>query len=186
MDNKSIIIKNSLNLFARKGFDSVGVQLIAEESNITKPTLYHYFGSKTGLLQEILNKYFEILIKEIEKIDEAEPGPNRRIKNIINVLFNFAWANEDFYRMMLYMYVSPNDNEIKEIIDPHFIKLFDLIEKHLSITAKEKKIKDDLIYLRSQLWSTINGFIKMFLEGKIELNEKIEEKVFDFYMKGIK
>jgi len=186
MDNKNNIIKNSLILFARKGFDSVGVQLIAEESKITKPTLYHYFGSKNGLLTEILNNYFEILMKELEKIDEAEPGPNRRIKNIINVFFNFAWANEEFYRMMLNMHTSPNENEVQNLINPYFVKLNDLLEKHISVSAKDKKIKDDLVYLRVQLWSTINGFIKLFLEGKIELNEKIEEKVFDYFMKGVK
>lgn len=186
MDNKNIILKKSINLFANKGYDAVGVQLIADESKITKPTLYHYFGSKNGLLSEILNKYFDILFKEVEKIDEAEPGPNRRIKNLISIFFTFAWSNEDFYKLMLSLYVTPKENEIKNITEPYFTRLFELLEKHITITAKEKKIKEDLVYLRIQLWSTINGFINLFFEGKIELNEKIEEKVFDYYMKGVK
>ncbi len=32
------------------GYDAMGIQRIVEAARITKPTLYHYFGSKQGLL----------------------------------------------------------------------------------------------------------------------------------------
>ena len=53
MDNRSAILSNALRLFAARGYDAVGIQEIVDEAGITKPTLYHYFGSKQGLLESL-------------------------------------------------------------------------------------------------------------------------------------
>ena len=46
MDTKSLLLAQALELFALRGYESVGTQEIVQRSGVTKPTLYHYFGSK--------------------------------------------------------------------------------------------------------------------------------------------
>ena len=53
MDNRMNILEKALHLFYEKGYDAIGVQEIADAAGVTKPTLYHYFGSKYGLLQAV-------------------------------------------------------------------------------------------------------------------------------------
>ena len=50
----SVLIERALELFAARGYDAVGVQEIVEAAGMTKPTLYHWFGSKQGLLRAAL------------------------------------------------------------------------------------------------------------------------------------
>ena len=51
------------------------VQEIAEQSGITKPTLYYYFGSKQGLMETILEEKSRILEEMLEKaVEEPEIG----------------------------------------------------------------------------------------------------------------
>jgi len=59
--NRAGLLKHALRLFVAYGYDGVGVQQIAEAANVTKPTLYHYFGSKLGLLDTLLNEQLEDL-----------------------------------------------------------------------------------------------------------------------------
>ena len=54
MDNREKILRCALELFYHKGYDAVGIQEICQSAGITKPTLYHYFGSKYGLLEVLL------------------------------------------------------------------------------------------------------------------------------------
>ena len=61
MDNRQLIMEKALELFCARGYDAVGVQEIAEQSGITKPTLYYYFGSKQGLMETILEENSHIL-----------------------------------------------------------------------------------------------------------------------------
>ena len=58
MDNRSRILDCALTLFAGRGYDAVGVQEIVDCAGVTKPTMYHYFGSKRGLLQVLLQEAF--------------------------------------------------------------------------------------------------------------------------------
>ena len=66
MDNRSNILLCALRLFATRGYDAVGVQEIVVAAGITKPTLYHYFGSKQGLLDALLKEYFDQLYREVK------------------------------------------------------------------------------------------------------------------------
>ena len=67
MDNRQLIMEKALELFCARGYDAVGVQEIAEQSGITKPTLYYYFGSKQGLMETILEENSHILEEDAGK-----------------------------------------------------------------------------------------------------------------------
>jgi AcrR family transcriptional regulator len=76
MDNREKILACALELFTARGFDAVGVQEVADAAGLKKPTLYHYFGSKSGLLRTLLVENFEKLFDEVEKAADyqAEQG----------------------------------------------------------------------------------------------------------------
>ena len=52
------ILSTALDLFAIKGYDATSVREICEAAGITKPTLYHFFGSKDGVLQALVQTGF--------------------------------------------------------------------------------------------------------------------------------
>lgn len=61
----SDIVQTASRMFQEKGYDNVSVQDICDEMGFTKPTFYHYIGSK----DRILASYFEEVQKSIvEKV----------------------------------------------------------------------------------------------------------------------
>lgn len=70
MDNRMNILQKALQLFYEKGYDAIGVQEIADAAGVTKPTLYHYFGSKYGLLEAVAGRICAV---------EGRPGSTGRI-----------------------------------------------------------------------------------------------------------
>lgn len=63
---KDRILDSALTLFAAKGYDGVGVDLIAENAGIKGPSLYKHFKGK----EDILNA----LIEKVERYYEANFG----------------------------------------------------------------------------------------------------------------
>ena len=51
-----IVTGSSAPQFAVKGYDATSVREICEAAGITKPTLYHFFGSKDGVLQALVQR----------------------------------------------------------------------------------------------------------------------------------
>ena len=52
------ILSTALDLFAVKGYDATAVREICEAAGITKPTLYHFYGSKDGVFQALVQSGF--------------------------------------------------------------------------------------------------------------------------------
>src|SRR5512147_121731 len=111
MDNRSNILQHALELFAARGYDAVGVQEIVEAAGITKPTLYHYFGSKRGLLDALLMAYFEPLVEMIRQATDYQCDLPLTLNRTAGAYFRFARENSMFYRMQLSMYFAPPESD---------------------------------------------------------------------------
>jgi len=53
------ILQKALALFSEKGYDATSVREICEAAGITKPTLYHFYGSKEGVYQALVQGALE-------------------------------------------------------------------------------------------------------------------------------
>ena len=53
------ILQRALELFSEKGYDATSVREICEAAGITKPTLYHFYGSKEGVYRAIVEGALE-------------------------------------------------------------------------------------------------------------------------------
>ncbi|MEQ1109154.1 TetR/AcrR family transcriptional regulator [Acinetobacter seifertii] len=59
------VIQTAIQLFTTRGFHTVGVDLIAKESQITKSTFYKYFGSKEHLVEMCIAFQKSLLREEV-------------------------------------------------------------------------------------------------------------------------
>lgn len=115
MENKEIIVENSINLFSKKGYEAVGVQEICEVSKITKPTLYYYFKSKTGLLEYIANTKGNELIKIIQTALTYNHDFIKGLTDVLKAEISFAMDNTNFFDLHCILLNSPDDSEQKNI-----------------------------------------------------------------------
>ncbi|WP_298501415.1 TetR/AcrR family transcriptional regulator [uncultured Methanobrevibacter sp.] len=67
MNTKEKIFNVSLDLFSKKGYDSVSLREIAEEVGIKKSSIYSHYSSKEAILMDI----FDYFTKEFDIDDEA-------------------------------------------------------------------------------------------------------------------
>ena len=97
MDNKENILECALHLFFKRGYDTVGVQEIAEVSGVTKPTLYYYFKSVLNL-----QKFYEAVIFEPAFIGEkSESSILQQCKIYLKYLSFRYFAFQSQYDLML-------------------------------------------------------------------------------------
>lgn len=137
MSKKDEILDLALKLFAEEGYDNTGVQKIVDEAGVKKPTLYHYFGSKEGLLDAILEKYYAPFIDELKTAGEYKGDLVVTLEKIIFHYFEFAGRNLQFYKMILNLNFSPENSlsyksVIKYAVEQHLIieKIFSAATRH--------------------------------------------------------
>ena len=182
-DNRSIIIEQALNLFAARGYDAVSVQEIVESAGITKPTLYHYFGSKHGVLEAILSRYFETLYCTIKAAAEYEGDLPLNLYRLVAAYFQFAGENPVFYRLLLSTNFAPPESESFQIADELFRQQHDLLE--LLFAQALEHMKGRHKRYAATFLGMINTYITFALNGHSELSDELVYQAVHQFMHGI-
>lgn len=105
--NRARLLAVATHLFALHGYEAVGVQQIVEAAGVTKPTLYHYFGSKRGLLDALLAESFADFFATVERAATYDGDLRRTLTCIAEVYFGFAGQRRDLYRLHLALWFAP-------------------------------------------------------------------------------
>lgn len=69
-ERKTQIINAAEGVFTKKGFDEARMDDIAEETGLSKGTLYLYFKSKDDLIIAILDSMFQREFKQLENLNQ--------------------------------------------------------------------------------------------------------------------
>lgn len=75
MNTKEKIFNVSLDLFSKKGYDSVSLREIAEEVGIQKSSIYSHYSSKEAILMDIFNQFTNSFEIDNEEIQLSENNP---------------------------------------------------------------------------------------------------------------
>jgi len=186
LDNNSIILYCALELFAKKGYDAIGVQEIVDAAGITKPTLYHYFGSKRGLLDSIIAENSAKMITMAEQSAEYKHDITNTLNKLTFAYFNFAQKHKLFYRFFLSLWFAPPESESYSAVLP--------------VMQRQHKILSDLFYQASQdhgnmkgrheIYAStyigmVNTYIGIALNGFIKIDDQLVYRLVHQFMHGI-
>lgn len=128
MDNRELILETALDLFYTRGYDAVGVQEIAERSGVTKPTLYYYFKSKHGLLEQLLKSKGERFLGELQGACVYHGDLRRTLCGAAEATAAFVRQEPKFSALFIALYNSARGNEAYQAARPYALRLQKEIE----------------------------------------------------------
>lgn len=186
MNNRDAILSSALQLFAARGYDAVGVQEIVDDVGITKPTLYHYFGSKRGLLDALLERNFSQLYQVVHQVAEYHGDLPLTLEKITRAYFDFAKLRRTFYRMQLALWYTPRQSEAFQAVSPWNECLYQEIENMFVQAAEQHgNMKGRQRAYATTLLGMINTYIGMALNDYTELDNPLLYQALHQYMHGI-
>jgi AcrR family transcriptional regulator len=94
------ILSTALDLFAVRGYDATSVREICEAAGITKPTLYHFYGSKDGVLQALVTSGFDRFRGLVDSSLETPGTFRQKVKVLARSLFKSAIDQPRYWRFM--------------------------------------------------------------------------------------
>ena len=118
MDNRMNILQKALQLFYEKGYDAIGVQEIADAAGVTKPTLYHYFGSKYGLLEAVAREDYVQLRDGLAVRAEYAGDLPMNLERLTKFYLDFCSSHEAYYKLMMAMMYSAKESDTYKAIYP--------------------------------------------------------------------
>lgn len=168
MDNRTNILRCAAELFYQKGYDAVGVQEIVARAGTTKPTLYYYFGSKYGLLENILETYYAPFLESLEKASFYDGDvPKTLYKTCIEYL-KLAMKNKTLYLFVLSLIYSARENDTYKAVRPYMVRTHEII---VQIFTKAEEKLGNINGRHQQFASGFEGIINFYLIYYFEIGE---------------
>ncbi len=186
MSTKEVLLQQALNLFRKEGYDATGVQKVADAAGVGKPTLYHYFGNKRGLLNALLTSHLENFWKDFEEAAAYDHDIVKTLEQVARVYFEFAKKDSEFYAWFMSVANTPTDGDIHDEVMPLCQKQWDaLSELFLAASKDHGNMKGRHQRYAYTFLGIINASIQAHFTGLIKLNDR---DVFDTchqFMHGI-
>lgn len=186
MDNRHKLLQCALDLFAARGYAGVGVQEIVDAAGVTKPTLYHYFGSKQGLLEALMDDYTARLDALLAPASGSANDPPLALYRVVSAYFQFARENSSFYRLTLALWFSPPGSEAYGVVSTRLERQYRIIEALFEAAAEfHGNMRGRHQRYAITLLGMINNYIAFALNGYTELNDELVYQAVHQFMYGI-
>lgn len=186
MDNRENLLNHALELFTANGYDAVGVQTISDAAGVKKPTLYHYFGSKSGMLNTLLEQYLEPFYETLAQAAAYRGDITASLHAVAGAYFDFARQNPRFYRFYLSMWFAPRESEAYKAMQPLSGRQQALLEELFERAAQDHgNMRGRQKAYAASFLGMINTYVMLSLNGYAELDEDTVYRLIHQYMHGI-
>lgn len=186
MSSRDDLARAALELFSARGFDAVGVQEVARAANVEKPTLYHFFGSKQGLLEELFAEHATVLDRAVAEAAEYRGDLPATLAAVVAAYVGFATARPAFYRLELGLYFAPPESPAHALAAAHhatrhasLVALFrGAVRDHGNMRGRDERYAFSLV-------ATINGYVALQLQGARRITPRVQQDLVHQFSHGI-
>lgn len=182
---KKKIIDICIEEFGNNGYISTSTNTIVKKADISKGTLFNYFGNKKNLflyvLDYITDYYVNYMIKEMKVND---PDFFKRILDWSELKLRISCENPDVYKFFVISYTNVPD-ELKDDIKKRYEKLYAKglfltfdgldISKFRDDVDKQKSLELILMALNSLSKKYTNTFNKSEDKGLSTLDKRVDD-----------
>jgi AcrR family transcriptional regulator len=178
---KKSILKSARKVFKKVGFENTSMDLIAEEAQLSKGTLYLYFKSKDDLF---INSLLE---DQLITLDNLFKQSEQKMSSVVDIIlaytdsyYDFTEKFPDFFNLLVGINSSESLNienlsletreKIQELEKRIFLERVRVFQRGIEEGIFEEKFS--ACYAVTQLWVSITGAIH--LSKKPQLNVMFE------------
>ncbi|MBD0321471.1 MAG: TetR/AcrR family transcriptional regulator [Gemmatimonadetes bacterium] len=186
MDNRTTLLECALELFADRGYDAVGVQEICTAAGVSKPTLYHYFGSKRGVLDALVAERWAPFVAELADAAAYDGDLPRTLERVVALSFDFAAREPVLCRMLLALwFASPGSEAVSAVAALHAERLQILEELFVWAARDHGNMRGRERTYAATLLGMIHTHIALALNHQIKLNDEVVHRAVHQFSHGI-
>lgn len=185
---KEIIFAAAARLFADKGFNGVSMREISEQSNVSKPTIYYYFGSKEGIYHQLVDTGIAHIYAILEEASRLPIAAKEKLIHLTKRIFIQTREHPDYIKFFLNMSVVSGDSLLLEKCRKHadesgniFVRLIrDGVKSGEFGAGVDPEITADIIggVLHHFVW-------KQLASKKKILSDQLAENIIELLFKGL-
>lgn len=180
------LLDQALELFAARGYDAVGVQEIALASGVTKPTLYHHFGSKQGVLEALIRRDAGPLLAGLEAATVYQNDLTLNLRRVAEAYLRFATGQPSFYRLLVSCSLAPPESKAYRAGRAVHDRQRGLVEAMFEHAASDHgNMRGRARRYAHSFVGLVNIYLTLVLAGEVEVGDRLVHDIVHQFSHGI-
>ena len=180
------ILLSALELFSSKGYDATSVREICEAAGITKPTLYHFFGSKEGVYRALVDGALDDFRQAVTRAMQAPGSAVDRLRRVGRAYFESARGRRDLLRFIFGLIHNPATSAPRT----DFPRFYDEVVAQIAAEVEAGVARGEFVPGRADLRMLIlmgalgEALCGYLIVGKPQLSHALADALIDAVVAG--
>lgn len=174
------IKKTTFALCNQYGAQKISVDEIAEKANVSKATIYKYFGSKEELIEQVISDVYDKMILDTGAMIAQEGDFLEKLHQIMQTkLSSFAMMQGDFLQEI----ITPSDSPIARRFHDQIKELmYTFFDQGKAKGYIDPAVSNTVLYAYSEIFNT--GFQSLAANHHIEVHPDAMTQLIHLYFHG--
>jgi AcrR family transcriptional regulator len=117
--SREAVLDAAERLMAEQGYEAASVAALVAEAGIPASSIYHYFGSKEGVLLAVMERGAERFFAELPALDRRSGSQREHLRALVDVTAATLDRHPAFLRILVVMAAQPvvSDGEVHRVVD---------------------------------------------------------------------
>ncbi|MCC6621305.1 MAG: TetR/AcrR family transcriptional regulator [Deltaproteobacteria bacterium] len=102
-----LILDAADDLLTEVGFEGLSVRAVAARAKVQNPLVFYYFGSKAGLVERVIARYYARQLAALERAMAGEGPLADKLHRLIDAYVSFIEDNRRYPRLVQHQLAGP-------------------------------------------------------------------------------
>jgi AcrR family transcriptional regulator len=107
--SRELVLDTAERLMAEQGYEAATVAALVKEAGIPASSIYHYFGSKEGVLLAVMERGAARFFDSLPDFDRRVGSQRNHLTTLVEVVTTTLERQPDFLRILVVMAAQPAD-----------------------------------------------------------------------------
>lgn len=182
---REVIIDTSAVLFARQGYHATGINELCELNDLGKGALYHYIGSKEGLLAAIHDRVMDEVMRGADRVAAVGGSPTDQLTMLGEELLDVIHRYPDHVWVFLHEFPALTGERAETFRERRHV-YESRIEAVLAAGVESGEFRDMDPWLAARAWLGMHNYTYLWLKPGQRLSARdIAQPFADLFLTGI-
>lgn len=116
--SRESVLDAAERVMAAEGFEAATVARVVEEAGVPPSSVYHYYGSKDGILLAVMERGAERFFADLPDADLRTGRPSQHLRRVVSEAVDALERQPDFLRLLIVSALQPprGDGQVDEVV----------------------------------------------------------------------
>jgi len=117
--SRETVLDAAEQLMSEQGYDAATVSALVKASGIPLSSIYHYFGSKNGVLLAVMERGAERFFSSLRLPQERAGTPEQHLTECVRIVGEALDQHPDFLRLLIVLALQPppgDEHDVQQVV----------------------------------------------------------------------